>query len=78
MTRYRATMEERGNGFGGQLVAGDDGELYRIVSESGTIHAGPAGSRDYYHAIVDEADWDTISDDEEPICSAVIGDEVPR
>lgn len=73
-----ATIHEHGNGLAdvGDFVAGDDGEVYRVVELTGPIHTGGRpGASNYMHATVELADWDEVSDDEEPTCSAVISDE---
>ncbi len=77
MTIRRATIEERGNGLAdvGDYVAGDDGEVYRVVSITGPIHTGGTGAGNYVHATVTLADWTDVDHDSEPTCSAVIGQE---
>jgi hypothetical protein len=71
----RATITERGNGFPdvGDLVPGDDGELYRVCSFEGPIHTDRPGAGNYRYATVELADWsDTESDDDVQPCSATI------
>lgn len=65
----RATIHERGNGFPdvGDHVAGDDGEVYRIVAQPNTrIHTGQQGSgaSNYMYAEVELSDWDQVSEAE--------------
>ena len=71
--RYEATINERGNGLAdvGDYVAGQDGNVYRVVSTGG-IHAGGTGAGRYMYAVVELADWDAVGDDEEPECGAVV------
>lgn len=76
-TRYiRATIEERGNGFAGlgEYVAGDDGEVYRVVTllRHGHIETHGPGAPNTIEAEVELADWDDVTDETEPYCSAVI------
>lgn len=72
--KFRATIHERGNGLAdvGDFVAGDDGEVYRVVSLTGPIHTGPSGVANYMYATVELADWDDVTDDE-AMCSAIVG-----
>jgi hypothetical protein len=72
-----ATPVERGNGLPtrGDLVPGDDGELYRVISVYGPIHTSPSGSGggNYVHARLQLADWDdTESDDDVFPASAIL------
>lgn len=74
-TILNATIQERGAGFPdvGDFVAGDDGEVYRVVNLTGRIHtAEHAGAANYRHAEVSPASWQDVDDDNEPVCSAVI------
>lgn len=74
----QAKIIERGNGLVdvGDYVAGDDGEVYTVVSITGPIHTGGPGSGNYVYAEVELADWSDVDDDNEPSCSAVLcGDE---
>lgn len=77
MTTYKATIEERGNGFAGvgEYVVATDGAVYRIVSTHGPIHTAGCGAPNYIHGVVEDADWDDIDDDSEPYCSAVVSDQ---
>lgn len=75
----RAIIKEHGNGFPdvGDYVAGDDGEVYRVVSiDLGAIQTGRSpGASSWVRATVELADWDDVDDDTEPTCSAVIEEE---
>ena len=73
----KAIITERGNGFPGigDYVAGDDGEVYRVVRcHSGRISTGQSGSGNSIRAEVELADWDDIDDEAEGdmTCSAQI------
>lgn len=74
-----ATIYERGNGLPdvGDYVAGDDGEVYRVVSLDGRIQTAQTGSGrgNSISAIVALADWADVDDDTEPTCSAVLSGE---
>lgn len=72
-----ATITERGNGFPdvGDYVAGDDGEVYRVVrwTHDGRIFTGRPGAGNSICAEVELADWDDIDDAEgDMTCSAEI------
>lgn len=73
MSKYRATIEERGNGWAdvGDYVS-ESGTLYRVVSCKGTIHTQQPGAPNYVHAIVEDADWSDVDDDNEPVCTCVV------
>ncbi|MGQ0834971.1 MAG: hypothetical protein ACT4O5_08660 [Gammaproteobacteria bacterium] len=75
MSRYLATIEERGNGFAGaDEYVTEDGQVYRVVKTYGQIHTGQTGSGtpNYIHAVVEDADWSDVDDDSEPYCTAVV------
>ena len=77
MRRNHATIQERGNGLPdvGDYVAGNDGEVYRVVERVGRIVPGGAGTGrpDTVDAIVELAAWSDVDDDNEPTCTATIG-----
>ena len=62
-----AEIVERGNGFPdpGDYVAGDDGELYRIVSMSARIETNGAGVGSSIRATVELANWGDVESDDE-------------
>jgi hypothetical protein len=68
---------EMGNGLPdpGDLVPGNDGNLYKIVSIIGPIHTGGRGN--YVHATFEAADWDDTSSDDDvfPACASLDEDE---
>lgn len=73
----KATITELGNGLPdpGNLVPGDDGNLYHVIS-TGHICTGSCGSGDYIHAEVELADWDNLDEDEKPFpAQAVVDDD---
>ena len=67
------TIAERGNGFPdvGDYVAGDDGEVYVVVTLDSTIHTGARGEGNWMRATVESADWSDVDDNSEPVCSCV-------
>lgn len=70
-----ATVHERGNGLPdvGDFVAGNDGEVYRVLKFRGPIQTGRApGAGNWIRAEVELADWSDVNDDSEPTCSARI------
>ena len=72
----KATIYERGNGFpeAGDYVAGDDGELYVVLTlGSGRIVTGSAGESSCIEGCtVALADWSDIDEDVEPEAWAVL------
>ena len=76
--RYEANLEERGNGFAdvGDYVAGDDGQVYRVVVVGSRIETQGCGAGNLCSCIVEDADWDDVGDDSEPTCSVMLGSEV--
>ena len=77
MSTYKATIEERGNGLAdaGDYVT-EQGSLYRVIRTYGPIHTQQPGAPNYIHAVVEDADWADVGDDNEPVCTAVVGDEI--
>lgn len=72
-----AIIREQGNGLPdvGDYVAGNDGEVYRVLSIHGPIQTGRSpGAGDWVRAAVELADWDDVTDDTEPTCTAVLDD----
>lgn len=71
----KATIEERGNGFpgNGEYVV-EAGELYRIVDiGSGRIETRGCGAPNVMPDVtVEPADWQDISDDQEPYATCVV------
>jgi hypothetical protein len=74
MTTIKATVHERGNGLPdvGDYVSGDDGEVYEVTKLVGPIHTGSLGVGNHMHAYVKLACWTDVTDDNEPVCGAVI------
>lgn len=77
-TTIRAEIREEGNGL---AVAGDyvacarDGQVYRVVRLIGRPQTGRRpGMGMWILADIELADWDDISDDNEPVCNAVLED----
>lgn len=73
-----AIIREHGNGLPdvGDFVAGNDGEVYRVLSIDGPIQTGRSpGAGHWVRATVALADWDDVTDDTEPTCTAVLDDE---
>lgn len=74
---YKARIEERGNGMptAGDYVAGNDGQLYRIV-EIGYTHA-ESGKANWAVATVELANWqDTENDNEIHTAQAFVNNSV--
>jgi hypothetical protein len=75
--RTNATIHECGNGFpdAGDYVAGDDGELYRVVELVGPIHTGPRqGAANYVYAVLEQADWSDTEADNLHESRAIVGE----
>lgn len=72
-----AALVERGNGFPGvgDYVAGDDGEVYVVVSLGTVIHTGQPGSSAWIDGTVRLGDWGDVTEETEPTCVAFVGDE---
>jgi len=75
LSAVSSTIHERGNGFPdvGDFVAGNDGEVYRVVALDSRIHTSTPGANNYIYGTVEMADWADVTDRTEPKCSAVIG-----
>lgn len=77
----RATIEARGssgNGLPdvGDYVRGDDGELYRVTSFTGSVETSTraSGGGDWVRATVEPADWEDCPEAEEHPARAVLGE----
>jgi hypothetical protein len=71
----KARIEERGNGFPrvGDFVAGNDGQVYRVVSISDRVQV-PArrDMSNYLYGEVEAAEWVDVTDATDPVCSCRI------
>lgn len=71
-----AKISARGNGLPdvGDYVAGNDGEVYVVVSFRGPVRASQSGSGagDYIYGDVELADWSDVDEDNEPTCSCTL------
>lgn len=74
MEEYNATVYERGNGLPkiGDYVAGNDGEVYKVIAVSTQITTNGIGVGNSIRATLEMADWSEIDDDNDPRCSGVL------